>query len=66
MEAMKLHEILCFVREKASIDEQAVSQFRERYDRELLERLIKCDDEHGLLPRGDRDKLQKILERTLK
>ena len=36
------------------------------YDRELLERLIKCDDEHGLLPRGDRDKLQKILERTLK
>lgn len=64
MEAMKLHEMLCFVREKAGIDEQAVSQFRERYDGELLERLIKCDQEYALLPRADRDKLQKILERT--
>ena len=62
MEAMKLHQIVCFVRDKAGVDEQSVSQFRERCDTELLERLIKCNEEYDLLPQEDREKLQKIQE----
>ncbi len=62
MEAMKLHQIVCFVRDKAGVDEQSVSQFRERCDTELLERLIKCNEEYDLLLQEDREKLQKIQE----
>lgn len=63
MEALKLHEIIMFARNKAGIDEQTVSQFRERYEVRLLERLIKCDAKYDMLPLDDRDKLQKIYER---
>lgn len=66
MEALKLHEILLFARSKAGIDEQSVSQFKERYESEFLERLIECDKLYGLLSDADRDKLLKIQERIHK
>ena len=63
MEALKMHEIIEFARNKAGIDEQAVSQFKERYETELLNRLINCNAIYGLLTDEDSDKLQKIQER---
>lgn len=62
MEALKLHEVILFARSKASIDPQAASQFKDRYEPELLERLIECDETCGLLPIADKDKLLKIQE----
>lgn len=63
MEALKLHEIMLFAGSKAGIDEEAVSQFKDRYETELLQRLLSCDEKYGLLPSGERDKLLKIQER---
>ncbi|MCM1214225.1 MAG: hypothetical protein NC331_01875 [Lachnospiraceae bacterium] len=63
MEALKMHEIIKFARNKASIDEQTTSQFKERYETKLLKHLIKCNEMYGLLTGKDRDKLQKIQER---
>ncbi len=62
MEALKMHEIIEFVRNKAGIDEQTASQFKERYETELLKRLINCNKMYGLLADEDRDKLQKLQE----
>lgn len=65
MEALKMHEIIAFIRSKAGIDEQAVGQFRERYETEFLEHLINCNAIYNLLPEEDSIKLQKIYERIL-
>lgn len=65
MEALKMHEIIAFIRSKAGIDEQAVGQFRERYETEFLGRLINCNAIYNLLPEEDSIKLQKIYERIL-
>ena len=59
MEAVKIQEILSFADKKAAIDSRTVQEFRERYDVELLDRILGCDQGEELL---ETELYQKLLE----
>lgn len=60
MEAVKIQEILDFADKKAAIDSRTVQEFRERYDAELLESILKCSWKEELLEAGLYRKLLEI------
>lgn len=60
MEAVKIHEMLRFVGKKSVVDERAVMQFRERYGRDMLDRVLDCGNAEDLLEKEEREKLCEI------
>ncbi len=63
LEAITIHEMIQYVMNKESIDEDSISHFRARYGKELLDKVLDCDDEYFLLGEEERSKLKKIYER---
>lgn len=61
IEAMKLHELLCFLNGKAVIDERTIKEFMERYEPEILEKLLHCSAAE-LLDKKERSHMQKLQE----
>lgn len=64
LEAITIHEMIRFVMGKQVIDENSISHFLTRYGKELLDKVIYCDNEYSLLGEEERSKLMKIHERT--
>ena len=64
LEAITIHEMIRFVMDKEAIDESSVSQFLTRYGKELLNKVLFCDDKYSLLGEEERGKLIKMYERT--
>lgn len=64
MEAVKIHDIIGFVQDKVTVDERTISQFFERFEATLLERIIRCDETHHLLNSKESEILTGIYERV--
>lgn len=60
LEAVKIHELIRFVADKAVLDERAVSQFREAYEEEMLERIVSCNSHVDLLGKEEKQRLLEI------
>ena len=60
MEAVKIQEMFRFIRNKAVIDSQSVRQFGDRYEEEMLERVLSCDRKEHILDKEEREKLEEI------
>lgn len=63
LEAITTHEMIRFVMNKEAIDEKTVSQFLSHYRKELLEKVLCCDEKYCLLREEEHEKLTKIQER---
>lgn len=64
MEAVKIQELFNFVTEKAVIDPQSVREFTDKYETDMLDRIIECDTDSRLLEEAQRDKLLKIQQKV--
>jgi len=63
MEAVKIHDLIGFVRSSRTVDERMVSQFKERFDKEQLERIIRCGAASYLLDKLEIKNITEIYER---
>lgn len=63
IQAVEVHEMLQFIRQKPVIDERAVSQFRERFDVNLLKKILNTENCGKLLDKTEYDRLIKLGER---
>lgn len=59
MEAVKIQEILVFAERKAAIDNRTIQEFREKYDVEMLDRILECSQKEELL---EKEHCRKLLE----
>lgn len=60
LEVVKIQEIFDFLRRKPAIDRQTVREFQDKYEVEMLERIIDCDSENHILEQSYREMLDKI------
>lgn len=63
IQAVKVHEILQFVSQKQVIDERTVSQFKERYDVNLLQMIMETEACDRMLEAVEYERLIKLVER---
>lgn len=63
MEVVKIQEILEFIDKKVAIDSQAMQQFCDRYEPEMLDRIIECDLKENILKEEQRHKLLEIKQK---
>lgn len=66
LEAITIHEMIRFVMDIEALDESSVSYFLTRYGKELLDKVLCCDEKYSLLGEEERSKLIKIHERIKK
>jgi len=62
LEAVKIHEMILFAVSRAVLDEQTQRRFEEQFEREMLGRVLHCDEINGytLLEKGKRERLDRI------
>lgn len=60
MEAVKIQEMFRFIHNKSVIDSQSARQFSDRYEAEMLERVLSCDQKEHILDKEEREKLEEI------
>lgn len=63
-QAIKVHELLQFVKRKAVIDEKAVSQFQERFAPGLVDFILETENGRLLIEKQAKSQLIKLQERT--
>ncbi len=57
MEAVKIQEIFCFADTKAVMDSESARQFCDRFEPEMLGRILECDRQEGILDEWEKQKL---------
>lgn len=63
LEAITIHEMIQFVMKRETMDEQTISHFLARYEKELLDKVLCCDDKYCVLGEEEHSRLVKIQER---